>query len=123
MAKDLPPSTTHVSDVMTANPSCVTMSSSATDAMLTMVENRFRHLPVTDDSGAVVGVLDIAKCLNDAISKLERSQEKGRMQRRKPSKRVWVVLVAPKQPLFSSCSGRSCRRLSVVNHLLRFGLC
>ncbi|EJK66050.1 hypothetical protein THAOC_13058, partial [Thalassiosira oceanica] len=77
VAKELHPSTTHVSDVMTANPSCVSMSSSATDAMLTMIDNRFRHLPVTDDSGAVVGVLDIAKCLTDAISKLERSQEKG----------------------------------------------
>ena len=77
VAKELHPSTTHVSEVMTANPSCVTMSSSATDAMLTMIDNRFRHLPVTDDNGAVVGVLDIAKCLTDAISKLERSQEKG----------------------------------------------
>jgi len=77
VAKNLPASTTCVADVMTANPSCVSMSDPATDAMVTMVENRFRHLPVTDDSGAVVGVLDIAKCLNDAISKLEKSQEKG----------------------------------------------
>jgi len=40
-----------------------------------MVENHFRHLPVCDDQGAVVGVLDIGKCLNDAISKLERVGE------------------------------------------------
>jgi len=77
VAKQLPASSTRVSDVMTANPSCVSMSDPATDALVTMVENRFRHLPVTDDSGAIVGVLDIAKCLNDAISKLEKSQEKG----------------------------------------------
>jgi len=77
VAKQLPASSTRVSDVMTANPSCVSMSDPATEAMVTMVENRFRHLPVTDDSGAIVGVLDIAKCLNDAISKLEKSQEKG----------------------------------------------
>ena len=37
-----------------------------------MVERRFRHLPVLDADGAVVGVLDIAKCLYDAISRLER---------------------------------------------------
>jgi len=82
VAKQLPASSTRVCDVMTANPSCVSpscvsMSDPATDALVTMVENRFRHLPVTDDSGAIVGVLDIAKCLNDAISKLEKSQEKG----------------------------------------------
>jgi len=77
VAKQLPASTTLVSSVMTANPTCVTMSDSAMDALVTMVENRFRHLPVTDDNGAVVGVLDIAKCLNDAITKLERTQEKN----------------------------------------------
>ena len=43
---------------------------------MTWVENRFRHLH-KDDNGAIVGKLDIAKCLNDAISKLEKSQEKG----------------------------------------------
>eukprot|EP00957_Ditylum_brightwellii_P183131 13948281-Ditylum_brightwellii.AAC.1 len=47
------------------------------DALATMVENRFRHLPVVDDSGAVVGLLDIGKCLDDAITKLERAQEKS----------------------------------------------
>ncbi|KAL9188488.1 hypothetical protein ACHAXT_006866 [Thalassiosira profunda] len=77
VAKQLPPSTTSVKDVMTPNPSCVAMSDPATDALVTMVENRFRHLPVIDDNGSVVGVLDIAKCLNDAISKLEKSQDKG----------------------------------------------
>ena len=77
VAKQLPAESTDVSDVMTANPTCVSMSDSAIEALVTMVENRFRHLPVTDDNGAVVGCLDIAKCLNDAISKLERSQEKS----------------------------------------------
>ncbi|GMI49882.1 hypothetical protein ScalyP_jg5320, partial [Parmales sp. scaly parma] len=40
-------------------------------------ENHFRHLPVVDESGAVVGLLDIAKCLYDAISKLEKSSKSG----------------------------------------------
>ena len=77
VAKQLPSGSTNVSDVMTANPTCVSMSDSAMDALVTMVENRFRHLPVTDDNGGIVGCLDIAKCLNDAISKLEKSQDKG----------------------------------------------
>ncbi|KAL3915840.1 MAG: hypothetical protein SGILL_005457 [Bacillariaceae sp.] len=61
-----------VSEVMTANPKAVQSNDSATEALVMMIQHRFRHVPVLD-SGAVVGVLDIAKCLNDAISKLERS--------------------------------------------------
>ena len=77
VAKQLSPSSTLASDVMTANPTCVSMTDSAMNALTIMVENRFRHLPVTDKNGSVVGCLDIAKCLNDAISKLERTQEKA----------------------------------------------
>jgi len=39
--------------------------------------HRFRHLPVLDKDGAVVGLLDIAKCLYDAITVLEKVQDKG----------------------------------------------
>ncbi|CAB9513362.1 Unconventional myosin [Seminavis robusta] len=77
VAKSVDPATTNVAVVMTQDPTCVSMSDSAMDAMATMVENHFRHLPVLDDSGSVVGVLDIAKCLNDAITKLERSVDKS----------------------------------------------
>jgi CBS domain-containing protein len=77
VAKHLPARLTKVSDAMTANPTCVLMSDSAMDALCTMVDNRFRHLPVIDASGNIVGCLDIAKCLNDAISKLERAQDKS----------------------------------------------
>jgi CBS domain-containing protein len=77
VAKQLSAASTNISSIMTPNPTCVSMSDPATEALVTMVENRFRHLPVTDDSGAVVGLLDIAKCLNDAISKLERSADKS----------------------------------------------
>jgi len=63
-----------VSSVMTANPKCVAMNDDGMDALGVMIENHFRHLPVVDESGAVVGLLDIAKCLYDAISKLEKSK-------------------------------------------------
>jgi len=72
VAKHLEASTTLAAHVMTKNPTCVSMSDSAMNAMSTMIENQFRHLPVVDDNGGVVGLLDIAKCLNDAISKLEK---------------------------------------------------
>ena len=77
VANQLKASSTSISKVMTPNPTCVSLSDSAMDAMTTMVENHFRHLPVVDDKGGVVGLLDIAKCLNDAISKLEKSDSKS----------------------------------------------
>ena len=66
------PLATCVDSVMTKNPKCVQDDDSALDALEMMVDNRFRHLPVLDSSGAVVGLLDIAKCLYDAISVLEK---------------------------------------------------
>jgi CBS domain-containing protein len=72
VSKGISLSDTMVSEVMTPTPKSVMSDDSATDALVMMVENRFRHLPVVD-GGKVVGILDIAKCLNDAITKLERS--------------------------------------------------
>jgi CBS domain-containing protein len=77
VAKHVNPACTDVLQVITRNPTCVLMSDSAMDALTKMVENRFRHLPVVDKDGAVVGLLDIAKCLNDAISKLELTQRRS----------------------------------------------
>jgi CBS domain-containing protein len=77
VAKELDASLTTVAEIATPNPAYCSMNDSAMDAMTTMVSNGFRHLPVTDDKGGVVGLLDIAKCLNDAINKLERSQSKS----------------------------------------------
>lgn len=37
---------------------------------------RFRHLPVIED-GEVVALLDITKCLYDAIARMEKAAEKG----------------------------------------------
>ena len=78
VGKHIDPASTAVSEVMTPQPTCVFLEDPATDALMTMIENHFRHLPVLDREGAVVGLLDIAKCLNDAISKLERSQVKSK---------------------------------------------
>ncbi|GMI02754.1 hypothetical protein TrST_g5410, partial [Triparma strigata] len=65
-----------IDGVMTPKPTCVSMSDSAVDALGTMVENHFRHLPVLDEKGSVVGLLDIAKCLYEAITKLEKMKQK-----------------------------------------------
>ncbi|RLN06739.1 hypothetical protein BBO99_00001067 [Phytophthora kernoviae] len=70
------PKTTRVNEVMTPDPSCVSASASAIDALKMMISGQFRHLPVTDN-GKVVGILDIAKCLYEAIMKLEHAYRKS----------------------------------------------
>ena len=68
----LDPAAVKVIAAMTPNPTTVAWNENAVDALVTMVEKRFRHLSVMDEDGAVGGVLDIAKCLYDAISRLEK---------------------------------------------------
>ena len=77
VARHLDPTSTEITSVMTKKPTCVSMSDSAMEALNLMIENRYRHLPVLDDFDNVVGLLDISKCLNDTISKLERQQKRS----------------------------------------------
>ncbi|GES89323.1 CBS-domain-containing protein [Rhizophagus clarus] len=65
--------TTTVATIMTRNPMCVKNDTSATDALNTMVARGFRHLPVCNEEGDVVGLLDITKCLYEALDKMERA--------------------------------------------------
>lgn len=75
IAVSIDPSSSEVNKVMTKNPKCVKSNDSAIEALGLMVENHFRHLPVTDENGVIVGLLDIAKCLYDAISKLDKLEK------------------------------------------------
>jgi hypothetical protein len=47
------------------------------DARYPLVPGKFRHLPVVEH-GEVIAILDIAKCLYDAIARMERAAEKGK---------------------------------------------
>ncbi|KDN34130.1 hypothetical protein RSAG8_12770, partial [Rhizoctonia solani AG-8 WAC10335] len=47
-------------------------TTSATEALQLMVQRGFRHLPVCNDVGNVVGLLDITKVFHEALDKLER---------------------------------------------------
>ncbi|WFD34231.1 hypothetical protein MCUN1_001068 [Malassezia cuniculi] len=67
------PRSTPVSAIMTAAPMVTRDTTSATDALSTMVERGFRHLPVCNEDGDVVGLLDIAKVFYEALEKLERA--------------------------------------------------
>ncbi|TKY60587.1 CBS domain-containing protein CBSCBSPB5 [Spatholobus suberectus] len=68
---------TPVSKVMTRNPVFVLSDTLAVEALQKMVQGWFRHLPVVEN-GEVVAILDIAKCLYDAIARMERAAEKGK---------------------------------------------
>ncbi|XP_059624532.1 CBS domain-containing protein CBSCBSPB3 [Cornus florida] len=76
IAEELRPEQTIVSKVMTRNPIFVTSDSLAIEALQKMVQGKFRHLPVVEN-GEVIALLDITKCLYDAISRMEKAAEQG----------------------------------------------
>ncbi|EJF66493.1 CBS-domain-containing protein [Dichomitus squalens LYAD-421 SS1] len=72
-AEGLDPHTTQVSVIMTRNPMVTRDTTSATEALQLMVQKHFRHLPVCNEEGNVVGLLDITKVFHEALDKVERS--------------------------------------------------
>ncbi|KAG0529852.1 hypothetical protein BDA96_05G133200 [Sorghum bicolor] len=77
IARELKIDETPVWKVMTRHPIFVISDTLAVEALQKMVQGKFRHLPVVDN-GEVVAMLDIAKCLYDAIARMERATEKGK---------------------------------------------
>ncbi|CAA7396278.1 unnamed protein product [Spirodela intermedia] len=77
IARELKLEDTPVSKVMTRNPIFVLSDTLAVEALQKMVQGKFRHLPVVEN-GEVIALLDIAKCLYDAIARMERAAEKGK---------------------------------------------
>lgn len=76
IAEGLRPEQTIVSKIMTRNPIFVNSDSLAIEALQKMVQGKFRHLPVVEN-GEVIALLDITKCLYDAISRMEKAAEQG----------------------------------------------
>ncbi|KAI0321670.1 hypothetical protein OF83DRAFT_207939 [Amylostereum chailletii] len=72
-ADGVDPHTTTVAQVMTRNPMVTRDTTSATEALQLMVTRHFRHLPVCNEEGNVVGLLDITKVFHEALDKVERS--------------------------------------------------
>ncbi|KAF9347110.1 hypothetical protein BGX34_003408 [Mortierella sp. NVP85] len=69
---------TPIAQVMTKNPYCVTTDTNATEALNKMVSGGFRHLPCLNSDGDVVGLLDITKCLYEALEKLEKAHKSSK---------------------------------------------
>ncbi|KAJ3511152.1 hypothetical protein NMY22_g15742 [Coprinellus aureogranulatus] len=72
-SEGLDPHHTPVSEIMTRNPMVTRDTTSATEALQLMVSRHFRHLPVCNEDGNVVGLLDITKVFHEALGKVERS--------------------------------------------------
>ncbi|QRW00405.1 CBS and PB1 domain protein [Ceratobasidium sp. AG-Ba] len=71
-AEGLDPRVTPVSAIMTRGPMVTRDTTSATEALQLMVQRGFRHLPVCNEDGNVVGLLDITKVFHEALDKVER---------------------------------------------------
>ncbi|KAK9053496.1 hypothetical protein SSX86_030130 [Deinandra increscens subsp. villosa] len=76
LAEELRPDQIVISKIMTRNPTFVSSDSLAIDALEKMVQGKFRHLPVVEH-GEVIALLDVTKCLYDAISRMEKAAEQG----------------------------------------------
>jgi len=66
----LNPETTPVHDLMTTNVEMATEQTGPGEAMSTMIERHFRHLPVVDNSGKLLGILSIRNLLEWRIEGL-----------------------------------------------------
>ncbi len=68
----LDPKTTPVRDLMTTPVEMATLSTGPGEAMANMVERHYRHLPVADDDGRLLGILSIRHLLEWRIDDLSR---------------------------------------------------
>eukprot|EP01042_Synura_sphagnicola_P026213 gene26213-33774_t len=59
ISKNLSPDSTLVSEVMTPNPDCVTGDLTLLDALKEMHDHKYLHLPVREEDGRVVGLVDV----------------------------------------------------------------
>ena len=69
------PQTTPVRDLMTTPVEMATRSTGPGEALTTMLERHFRHLPVADDGGKLLGLLSIRNLLEWRVGDLSRELE------------------------------------------------
>jgi CBS domain-containing protein len=68
--KTLDPEATPVRDLMTTPVEMATLSTGPGEALLVMVERHFRHLPVVDNNGKLLGMLSIRNLLQSRVDEL-----------------------------------------------------
>ena len=79
LARSLDANTTPVTQVMTRQPQCVGPEVKVADAVLIMIERGFRHLPVVEPGGRVIGVFSARDALprevNTAVDLAEFNEQ------------------------------------------------
>jgi CBS domain-containing protein len=79
LAKGLDANATGVTQVMTRQPRCVGPEMKVADAVLIMIERGFRHLPIVDPGGRVLGVFSardaLPRELNTAVDLAEFNEQ------------------------------------------------
>ncbi len=63
LAKAVDPQATLVADVMTRNPHTVAPAVLVSDAVVIMIERGFRHLPIVEEGGKILGVFSVRDAL------------------------------------------------------------
>ena len=71
----LDPQATSVRELMTTPVEMATIGTGPGEALTTMLERHFRHLPVADDSGKLLGILSIRNVLEWRVEDLRRELE------------------------------------------------
>jgi CBS domain-containing protein len=66
------PETTPVRELMTTPVEMATLATGPGEALATMVERHFRHLPIVDNDGRLLGMLSIRNLLEARIQDLTR---------------------------------------------------
>ena len=72
------PRTTSVRHVMTTPVELATRATTAGEALATMVERHYRHLPIVEDDGRLLGMLSIRNVLQARIKELARQLDQAR---------------------------------------------
>lgn len=67
-----PPANIPVREVMTTPVEMATLDTGAGEALATMVEQHYRHLPIVDDEGKLLGMLSIRHLLQWRVDDLTR---------------------------------------------------
>jgi len=75
------PGQTPVREVMTTPVEMATLDTTPGEALATMVERHYRHLPIVDDDGKLLGMLSIRNVLQARIDTLTRQLDEARSVR------------------------------------------
>ena len=72
------PRTTSVREVMTTPVEMATQATTASEALATMVERHYRHLPIVEEDGHLLGMLSIRNVLQARIETLTFQLDQAR---------------------------------------------